>query len=317
MENTTNNNTKIKTSNKLIGYNDLFIKFEKLYLNKRLPKVILLSGDKGIGKSTLAFHFINYILSINSKIPYDKDNFSINLNNEIYKKITINVEQNFNFLKCEKPNAVSIDDIRQLKTKLSKTPLVNSSRFTIIDDVELINSNSANALLKLIEEPSDYDYFFLINNKCNKVIETLISRSLEFKIFLSSEQKKLIFYYLKLHFQIEENFTHNYIQYTSPGNLIKFEPIINELEITSLNEFDKIASEIIKIFNKNKKNIYINFLLFLVDIKFLELSKKNKNHVHIADIKNKINNLLIRYYKFNLNNINVYNQFRNYLNYVR
>ncbi len=304
-------------SNKLIGYNDLFIKFEKLYLNKRLPKVILLSGDKGIGKSTLAFHFINYILSMNSKIPYDKDKFSINLNNETYKKITINVEQNFNFLKCEKPNTASIDDIRQLKTKLSKTPLVNYSRFTIIDDIELINSNSANALLKLIEEPSDYDYFFLINNKSNNVIETLISRSLEFKIFMSSEQKKLIFNYLKLHFDIEESFTHNYIQYTSPGNLIKFDPIIRELKITSLNDFEKVSSEILKIFNKTKQNIYINLLLFLVDIKFLELSKKNKNYIHFADIKNKINSLLIRYYKFNLNNVNVHNKLRNYLNYVR
>ena len=317
MKNITNTNTEIEKSNKLIGYDDLFIKFEKLYLNKRLPKVILLSGDKGIGKSTFAFHLINYILSINSKIPYDKDSYSINLNNETYKKIITNVEQNFNFLKCEKPNTISIDDIRHLKTKLSKTPLVNTSRFTIIDDIELINLNSANALLKLIEEPSHYDYFFLINNKCNKVIETLISRSLEFKVFLSSEQKKLIFNHLKLHFEIEENFTHNYIQYTSPGNLIKFDPIIKELEITSLNEFDKVSSEIIKTFNKTKKDIYINFLLFLVDIKFLELSKKNINHIYIADIKNKINSLLIRYYKFNLNNINVYNQFRNYLNYVR
>ena len=70
-------------------------------------------------------------------------------------------------------------------------------------------------------------------------------------------------------------------------------------------------------FNKTKKDIYINFLLFLIDIKFLELSKKNINHIYIADIKNKINSLLIRYYKFNLNNINVYNQFRNYLNNVR
>ena len=77
-------------SNKLIGYDDLFIKFEKLYLNKRLPKVILLSGDKGIGKSTFIFHFINYILSMNSKIPYDKDSYSINLNNETYKKIINN-----------------------------------------------------------------------------------------------------------------------------------------------------------------------------------------------------------------------------------
>ena len=317
MKNITNSNTEIKKSNKLIGYDDLFIKFEKLYLNKRLPKVILLSGDKGIGKSTFAFHFINYILSMNSKIPYDKDRYSINLNNETYKQIIINIEQNFNFLKCGIPNTVSIDDIRQLKTKLSKPPLVNISRFTIIDDIELINLNSANALLKLIEEPSDYDYFFLINNKCNKIIETLISRSLEFKVFLSSKQKNQIFTYLKSYFEIEENFTHNYIQYTSPGNLIKFDPIINELELTSINDFDKASSEILKIFNKTKKDIYINFLLFLVDIKFLELSKINKNYVQIIDTKNKINSLLTRYYKFNLNSINVYNQFTNYLNYVR
>ena len=78
MKNITNSNTEIKKSNKLIGYDDLFIKFEKLYLNKRLPKVILLSGDKGIGKSTFAFHFINFILSMDSKIPYNKDGYSIN-----------------------------------------------------------------------------------------------------------------------------------------------------------------------------------------------------------------------------------------------
>ena len=70
-------------------------------------------------------------------------------------------------------------------------------------------------------------------------------------------------------------------------------------------------------FNKNKKDICINFLLFLVDIKFSELSKINKNYVQIVDTKNKINSLLTRYYKFNLNSINVYNQFTNYLNYVR
>ena len=134
---------------------------------------------------------------------------------------------------------------------------------------------------------------------------------------MSSEQKKLIFNHLKLHFEIEENFTHNYIQYTSPGNLIKFDSIIKELEITSLNEFDKVSSEILKMFNKTKKDIYINFLLFLVDIKFLEFSKINKNYVQIADTKNKINSLLTRYCKFNLNSINVYNQFTNYLNYVR
>ena len=200
---------------------------------------------------------------------------------------------------------------------MSKTPLSNSSRFTIIDDIELINLNCANALLKLIEEPTSYDYFFLINNKRNKLIETLISRSLEFKIFFTPEQKNYILDQLKTHLVIENNFTHNYIQYSSPGNLIKFDPIINELKITSMNEFQEISVELLKLFNKTKKNIYISLLLFLIDIKFSELYKKNKNFIHIADIKNKINSLLIRYDKLSLNNVNVSNQFKKYLNYVR
>ena len=62
---------------------------------------------------------------------------------------------------------------------------------------------------------------------------------------------------------------------------------------------------------------YISLLLFLIDIKFSELYKKNKNFIHIADIKNKINSLLIRYDKLSLNNVNVSNQFKKYLNYVR
>ena len=317
MKNIITNDNEIKKSDKLFGYNDFFIKFEKLYLSQRLPKVILLSGDKGIGKATFSFHFINYILSKNSRFTYDKEKYSININNDIYKKIILNLEQNFNFLKCEKPNTISIDDIRQLKTKLSKTPLSNSSRFTIIDDIELINLNCANALLKLIEEPTSYYYFFLINNKRNKLIETLISRSLEFKIFFTPEQKNYILDQLKTHLVIENNFTHNYIQYSSPGNLIKFDPIINELKITSMNEFPEISVELLKLFNKTKKNIYISLLLFLIDIKFSELYKKNKNSIHIADIKNKINSLLIRYDTLSLNNVNVSNQFKKYLNYVR
>ena len=35
-----------------------------LYTNKKLPNKILLSGAKGIGKSTLAYHIVNFILSL-------------------------------------------------------------------------------------------------------------------------------------------------------------------------------------------------------------------------------------------------------------
>ena len=56
----------------------------KLYNLKKLPKVLMITGKKGVGKFTLINHFLSYI--------YDKDNYdlekkSINNQTEFYKKI--------------------------------------------------------------------------------------------------------------------------------------------------------------------------------------------------------------------------------------
>ena len=47
----------------LYGLNNYLDEFIRLYNDNKLPNKILLSGFKGIGKSTLAYHLINYILS--------------------------------------------------------------------------------------------------------------------------------------------------------------------------------------------------------------------------------------------------------------
>ena len=49
----------------LFGFEDYFNSFIKLYEKKVLPNSILLTGSKGLGKSTFAYHFINYLLSSN------------------------------------------------------------------------------------------------------------------------------------------------------------------------------------------------------------------------------------------------------------
>ena len=59
----------------LYGHHSEFSNFIKLYNLEKLPNKILLSGQKGIGKSTLAYHIINHILSINEDFAYDAKNF--------------------------------------------------------------------------------------------------------------------------------------------------------------------------------------------------------------------------------------------------
>ena len=56
-----------KNQLRLFGFEDYFNYFIKLYEKSKLPNSILLSGPKGLGKSTFAYHIINYLLSKDSK----------------------------------------------------------------------------------------------------------------------------------------------------------------------------------------------------------------------------------------------------------
>ena len=49
----------------LFGHYETFDTFKNLYLSKKFPNKIILSGEMGIGKCTLAYHLINYTLSLN------------------------------------------------------------------------------------------------------------------------------------------------------------------------------------------------------------------------------------------------------------
>ena len=83
----------------LYGHHFEFCNFINLYKNKKLPNKILLSGEKGIGKSTLAYHIINHILSFNEDHSYDEKNFKINPENKSYKLILNKSNPNFIFVR--------------------------------------------------------------------------------------------------------------------------------------------------------------------------------------------------------------------------
>ena len=63
----------------LYGLEKYFNEVKKLYDLGKMPNKILYSGKKGIGKSTLAYHVINYILSQSENDKYDDITFKISL----------------------------------------------------------------------------------------------------------------------------------------------------------------------------------------------------------------------------------------------
>ena len=173
---------------RLFGLENYLLELSQFYKKGKFPNKLLLSGQKGLGKSTLAYHFINYVLSKNENYEYDIDNFEINPKNHSFK--TVSNKSNINFILIditpEKKN-IEINQIRELITSLNKSSFNNKPRFVLIDNIEFLNNNAINALLKILEEPNHNVHFILINNN-KKVLPTLLSRCINFKISLTNKQ---------------------------------------------------------------------------------------------------------------------------------
>ena len=109
----------------LFEHKEVFNQLYKLSKNDTLPNKILLSGEKGIGKSTLAYHLINFVLSKNEEHPYDYENNKINPDNKSYKLIQNKSNPNFYLIDVleEKKNI----DIGKKKTVSLNDVLLNYS----------------------------------------------------------------------------------------------------------------------------------------------------------------------------------------------
>ena len=158
-----------------------------LYKIDKLPNKIMLSGRKGIGKCTLAYHLINFILSENEDFSYNLERYSINKENKSFKLIQNKIHPNFYLIDIiEEKKTIDIFQIRSLISDLNKSSLNSKPRIILIDNIENLNINSVNSLLKILEEPPANTYFILISNN-KKVLPTVKSRCLNFNIILNNK----------------------------------------------------------------------------------------------------------------------------------
>ena len=280
----------------LYGHHFEFCNFIDLYKNKKLPNKILLSGEKGIGKSTLAYHIINHILSFDEDHFYDVKNFKINPENKSFKLILNKSNPNFISIDIDDDKkSIDINQIRNLILTLNKSSFNTKPRFVLIDNIELLNINSVNALLKIVEEPNDNIYFILINNN-KKILPTLKSRCLNYNIHLTSEESDNITNkILGENFKdlINEQMINNY---STPGwvlNLLSFANT-NGVDLKEINLKDFIKKILIE--KKYKKDQFVKHILYsLIELYFRQnVSSKN---IKLLKIQNyflkKINNTKI------------------------
>ncbi len=265
-----------KKTLKLFGLDNEFNFLKNLLLKEKLPKVLLLSGKKGSGKYTLVNHLMFFFFD---KKNYDLNSRQIIDKNFIYHQLLENTFPNIIYLNGLDYKNAKIENIRELKNQLLKSPLSDNKRFVIFDDVECFNKNSLNALLKIIEEPSVKNYFILINNNSKPLLETIKSRCLEIKIILSSKKKDIIKSSLFDYFNQKMIFNNNSLD-ISPGNFLKFNYIITQHDIRLENGYIVNLGIILDLFKKKKDPNYRDLLLFLTEYYFSSIKFKKMNDYH-------------------------------------
>ena len=201
--------------------------------------------------------------------------------------------------------------IREMITYTHKSCFNNNPRFILIDNIENLNKNSINALLKIIEEPNEGLFFLLINNNEKHILPTLKSRCLTFKINLTFEQS-INASNLILNKNVLEIINQDLINYyTAPGEIISLVNFSEEQKI-NLNEYT--LRGILNLLINNayyKKNRYLKRLL----INFIELFFLKE--YRISDTKDSLlnfyHNFLYRIYnteKFNLDEESLFLEFK-------
>ena len=194
-----------------------------------------------------------------------------------------------------------MQDIRNLKTNILKRPIENSKRYIILDDIEVFNLQSLNAILKFIEEPGIYNYFILINNESKKLIETVRSRCVEFKFILNEYERVRIIKSLSEYFKIKLILDLNYLQ-TSPGNFIKFNYFISENKIDINENLVINITKIINFYKKEKDVFFINLIFFIIDYYFKSLNNNTYINEKLINDRLFIIKNLSNYFSYNLNN---------------
>jgi len=291
---------------KLFGLDKYINELIRLENLDKLPNIILLSGQKGLGKSTLAYHFINYVLSKNEDYNYDQNRFVINPENRSFKTILNKSNTNLTSIDInDDKKFIDIAQIRELISNLKKSSLNDKPRFVLIDNIEFLNINSVNSLLKVIEEPSHNVYFILINNN-KRIIRTLLSRCINFKISLSHEESLEIAQSL-IGTNLDESINKDLVNYYfTPGNIFH---LINFAKKNSYDLKNFTLKDFLEVVINNgdfKKNSSIEYLIFdFVEFYFSKINASLNIHLKYQYFIKKINDTK----KFNLDYESLFMEF--------
>lgn len=142
----------------------------------QISQAYMLIGEPGMGKKTIAESFAESILCEERK-PGEYEHCG---KCRSCHQVETGNHPDCIFVTHEKPNLISVDEIReQLVSDVEIKPYQGSKKVYIVPDAEMMNEQAQNALLKTLEEPPEYAVIILLVANADLILPTLLSRSIK------------------------------------------------------------------------------------------------------------------------------------------
>ena len=165
--------------NKLIGQHSLVKTLSGSIERNRLAHAYILTGIRGVGKTTTARIIAKLFNCTNpKKLP----EISMNPCGKCDSCLGIASGKNIDVLEIDAASNTGVDNIRELIDGIGYKPLTSKYRIYIIDEVHMLSKGAFNALLKTLEEPPDHVKFIFATTEIRKVPITILSRCQRFDL---------------------------------------------------------------------------------------------------------------------------------------
>jgi DNA polymerase-3 subunit delta' len=145
----------------------------------RMHHAWLITGPEGVGKATLAYRFARRLLAGQPT----EDSLALDPANPVFRRVAANshadlltIERVFNEKTRRMRTQIAVDDVRKINGFMSLTPAEGGWRVVVVDGAEELNQASANALLKVLEEPPARAVLLLVCAAPGRLLPTIRSR---------------------------------------------------------------------------------------------------------------------------------------------
>ncbi|WP_159722731.1 DNA polymerase III subunit delta' [Enterococcus sp. CSURQ0835] len=147
----------------------VFRQLQNSFTSHRLAHAYLFEGDQGTGKEVMAQWFAQHLFCTNLQngYPCGKCNNCVRIKEQEHPDV---------FEIKPEGQTIKVDQMRALQSELSKSGFETNKKVVIIQKAETMNVNSANSLLKFLEEPPQGLTLLLLTQALGKILPTIRSR---------------------------------------------------------------------------------------------------------------------------------------------